>query len=114
MNNEQIYKKVLATIEQVKPYVVEMVAALKRYDSNPCVYTGAKRQDARTRLVEIVQLTTFNLWHNWRDYYCAKLSEHEMETFIQKAIDSVTFEKRDEYECWKGLFTEGNNDEYLD
>lgn len=114
MNTEQIYKKVLAHVEKVKPYVVEMVAALKRYDSNPCIQTGVRRQEARTRLTEIVHLTNFNIWQEWVATYNEILSEDEMEKLVQKAIDSVSFDGRDEYECWKGLFSEGKNDEYLD
>ena len=106
MKTEQIYKEVLINIEKIKPYVTDMVNTLKRYDSNPCIATGVRRKDARDRLVEMVQMTTFHLWHHWIDCYSAELSENEMESLIQKAIDSVTFEERDECECWKGLFTE--------
>ena len=84
-----------------------MVSSLNRYEQSPSIQNGSRRQDAKVRLYEIIELTAKNIWDNWIERYSAMVTNEEMISMIRRVIDTMTFSDDEEYQCWKELFKRG-------
>lgn len=102
-NRNQIAEEVKKEIAKIKPCVKELISATKRYDESPSVHTGSRRYDAKERMFKAISDIAQNISHNWLNEYSKTITKDEMDEIFKEAFDSVTFDERDEYDCYRNV-----------
>ena len=105
---KQIAEEVKKEIAKIKPCVKELVSATNRYDESPNVITGSRRFNAKERMFKTISDIAQNISHNWLNEYNKTITKDEMDEIFKEAFDSVTFEERDEYDCYRNIIGVSN------
>ena len=102
-SKKQIVEEVKKEIVKIKPYVKDLVSATRRFDESANVVTGARRYDAKDRLFKTIASIAQVISYNWFNEYNETITKDEMDEIFKAAFDSVTFEERDEYDCYMNI-----------
>lgn len=107
-NRKQIETEVKNEIAKLKPYVKDLISTTKRYDESPSVHTGSRRYDVKERLFKAIADIAQNISHSWLNEYSKSITKEEMDEIFKVAFDSVTFDERAEYECYRNIIGVSN------
>lgn len=107
-NRNQIEEEVKNEIAKLKPYVKELVSATNWYDETPNIHTGTRRNDAKERMFKTISDIAQNISHSWLNEYNKTITKDEMDEIFKEAFDSVTFDERAEYECYRNIIGVSN------
>jgi len=102
-NRKQIEDEVKTEIAKIKPCVKDLISATKMYDQSPSIQNGSRRYDAKEGLFKTIADIAQNISHNWFCEYSKSITKKEMDDIFRAAFDSVTFDERAEYECYRNI-----------